>query len=68
MRCKHCNVDLPETYKTCPLCANETTDEEAVIKNMKAVPYSKDEPSEASRVKKEKPPFSMEKVKAYFNL
>ncbi len=68
MRCEKCNVDLPESYTRCPLCGSEPSDIEARIKNKTAVPYS-DKPCVNAEVKKkEKTPFTTEKIKAYFNL
>ena len=67
MRCIYCNVDLPDTYKLCPLCGKEASEDEAKIKGLSSVPYSKNPPSLNDKVKKEKSPFCIEKVKAFFN-
>ena len=66
MRCKECNVDLAEGYKLCPLCGSPASDEEARIKGLTAVPYSKNPPKEAE-LKKEKNRLSVERIRAYFN-
>ena len=68
MRCNKCNVDLPENYTRCPLCAGEPTDCETKIKGLNAVPYSDLPIPEAKDIKKEKTSFTFEKLKAYFNL
>ena len=68
MRCKECNVDLPENYTLCPLCGSAAADEEVKIKGLKAVPYSTEPAPEKTELKKIKSPFSFEKIKAYFNL
>ncbi|MBR3816652.1 MAG: hypothetical protein IKJ27_07995 [Clostridia bacterium] len=68
MRCKHCNVDLPETYTRCPLCGNTPSDEEPRIKDLEAIPYPDKKINEAAtKPEKNKSPFSVEKIKAYFN-
>lgn len=68
MRCKHCNIDLPETYTRCPLCGNAPSDEEPKIKGFEAVPYPDGNGKEkAAELEKNKAPFSFEKIKAYFN-
>lgn len=68
MRCKQCNVDLPETYTRCPLCGNTPSDEEPKIKGLQAVPYPDRTGNEGPvKLEKNKIPFSAEKIKAYFN-
>lgn len=41
MRCKNCNVDLPEFYTACPLCGEKTTPDEPVIKGILTAEYPK---------------------------
>lgn len=67
MRCNKCNVDLPETYKSCPLCHSATIDEEVKIKGMSAVSYPKGPAPKEDELEKAKIPFCFEKVKAFFN-
>lgn len=67
MRCKECNVDLPENYTLCPLCNNPASDDEVKIKGITAVPYPLNAPDKEAEIKKVKTPFSIEKLKAYFN-
>ncbi len=67
MRCNYCNVDLPETYKLCPLCGNPASDEQVRIEGITAVPYPDNPPSQEIVIKKEKSPFTFEKIKAFFN-
>lgn len=31
MRCKNCNVDLPDSYTVCPLCHEKAVDEPAIL-------------------------------------
>lgn len=68
MRCRHCNVDLSETYTKCPLCGEKAENDEARLKGLKNAPYPHNVPTEVQQVKKKKTPFSIEKVKAFFNL
>lgn len=68
MRCKACNVDLSETYTQCPLCGEKAVDELAKLQGLKPAPYPHNVPvRKAENKKKEKTPFSIEKLKAYFN-
>ncbi len=41
MRCRECNVDLPETYTTCPLCGTKASADPAVIKDIRVAEYPK---------------------------
>lgn len=41
MRCKNCNVDLPNEYTHCPLCNEKAADEEAQIKGIRIAEYPK---------------------------
>ncbi len=68
MRCKHCNVDLPENYKLCPLCGNAASYEETKIKGLSSVSYPKNEATAVQEPKQKKSKFSFEKIKAYFNI
>lgn len=68
MRCIACNVDLSETYTVCPLCGEKASDEPAKLQGLKPAPYPHNAPvKKAENEKKEKTPFSIEKLKAYFN-
>lgn len=69
MRCKECNVDLAETYTTCPLCSAKAVDEPPRLEGFTVAPYNKDVYAEPNK-KKEKysTGFSLEKLKAYFHL
>lgn len=68
MRCNKCNVDLPENYTRCPLCGSAPVDCETKIKGMIAVPYSDLPVTPTEKNEKEKTDFSLEKIKAYFNI
>lgn len=68
MRCEKCNVDLPENYTRCPLCGSKPINNEAKIKNLKAVPYSDSAVEHIEKAEKVKTDFTFEKIKAYFNL
>ncbi len=68
MRCKECNVDLAEIYTICPLCGAKASDEEAKLTGIKVATYSKAEPVEETGVPKATKNFSLEKLKAIFNL
>lgn len=69
MRCRECNVDLSENYKKCPLCNGEAHNDEAKVKNIKAAPYPYNaEIKETEKIKKPKTAFTVEKIKAFFNL
>lgn len=68
MRCKKCGVDLPESYKICPLCGEKAVNEPLKLSVTDYVPYSKEPVREQETFAKEKTGFSMEKLKAYFNL
>ena len=68
MRCKACNVDLSETYTVCPLCGEKASDEPARLQGLRPAPYPHNAPvKKAENEKKEKTPFSLEKLRAYFN-
>lgn len=69
MRCLKCNVDLGETYSTCPLCGEKATEEEPLLKGFTVAPYPKNSPIKPAE--KERTPsrgISRERLKAYFNL
>lgn len=68
MRCNKCNVDLPENYNRCPLCGAEPEKSEAKLKNLNAVPYPDTPISESEKPQIIKTNFTLEKIKAYFNL
>ena len=69
MRCNACNVDLSETYTKCPLCGVKATNEPARIQGLKPAPYPHNVPvKKAENEKREKTYFSIEKLKAYFNI
>lgn len=68
MRCKHCNVDLAETYTLCPLCGEKVADEEPKLEGIKVAPYSVSAPTKEVGIPKAKKNFSLEKLKAIFNL
>lgn len=69
MRCKNCNVDLPETYTICPLCGEKASDGEPKFKDIKYVSYPRGQykliPVEPLKAKTG---FSINKIKAYFNM
>lgn len=68
MRCKACNIDLSETYTQCPLCGEKAVDEPAKLQGLKPAPYPHNVPvRKADDKKREKTPFSIEKLKAFFN-
>ncbi|MBO5937417.1 MAG: hypothetical protein J6Q79_07405 [Clostridia bacterium] len=68
MRCTKCNVDLADSYSRCPLCGSAATDEPAKLQGIKEAPYSKTAPVKEENVPKAEKNFSLEKLKAYFNL
>lgn len=68
MRCKKCSVDLPESYKICPLCGEKAVNDPPKLDIAAYVPYSKEPVHEQEAFPKEKSGFSKEKIKAYFNL
>ncbi len=69
MRCRECNVDLSETYTKCPLCGEKAYDDEPKIKGIKPAPYPHGKTPQISvQSEKKKTPFSIEKIKAFFNL
>ena len=68
MRCKKCGVDLPESYKVCPLCGEKAVNEPSKLKVSAYVPYSKEPLLPQEPFEKAKSGFSTEKIKAYFNL
>ncbi len=41
MRCRKCNVDVPEFYKKCPLCNETVFDDENKIQNIKTAEFPK---------------------------
>ena len=41
MRCRECNVDLPETYTACPLCGGKATPDAPVIEGIRTAEYPK---------------------------
>ena len=68
MRCNACNVDLSETYTVCPLCGEKASDEPARLQGLRPAPYPHNNPVKKSDGEKRgKTPFSIEKLKAYFN-
>lgn len=69
MRCRECNVDVSENYKKCPLCGSKVYDDEPRVKGIKAAPYPENvSVPETVNPKKPKTAFTVEKLKAYFNL
>lgn len=69
MRCRECNVDVSENYKKCPLCGSAVYDDEPIVKGLKAAPYPENVlPQKTENPKKPKTAFTIEKLKAYFNL
>ena len=69
MRCRECNVDLSETYTKCPLCGAKAYEDEAQLKGISPAPYPHGEvPKMKKDNQKLKTPFTLEKVKAFFNL
>ncbi len=68
MRCKKCNVDLGENYTKCPLCGGDATDEKAKIQGITTAEYSSAKPVKSDDAPKAKKNFSIEKLKAIFNL
>lgn len=69
MRCTKCNVDLAETYTLCPLCGEKASNDEPLLKGLSVAPYPKNSP--IVPLEKEDNPikgFSIEKIKAFFNL
>lgn len=68
MRCKECNVDLGENYSRCPLCGSTPTDEDPKFQGMRTASFSKDAPAKDQDMPKAKGSFSIEKIKAIFNL
>lgn len=68
MRCKKCSVDLPESYRICPLCGEKAVNEPSKLAVCAYVPYSKEPVREQEAFPKEKSGISREKIKAYFNL
>ena len=41
MRCRECNVDLPETYTACPLCGAKASPDEPVLKGIRTAEFPK---------------------------
>ncbi len=39
MRCRNCNIDLPESYKVCPLCGEKAYDDQPLIEGIKTAEY-----------------------------
>lgn len=68
MRCIKCNVDLAESYSRCPLCGAEAVNEPAKLLGIEEAPYSKTAPVKEKDVPKAEKNFSLEKLKAFFNL
>lgn len=68
MRCNKCNVDLGENYKICPLCGSDAADEKARLQGIATAEYSSAKPVKLEDAPKAKKSFSMEKLKAIFNL
>lgn len=69
MRCNACNVDLSETYTVCPLCGEKAVDEAPRLQGLKPAPYPHNVPvKKPEDEKREKTPFSIEKLKAYFSM
>ncbi|MBQ5904446.1 MAG: hypothetical protein IIW88_01070, partial [Clostridia bacterium] len=68
-RCKHCDIDLGEEYTVCPLCGESTVNENKKIAGFETAPYplTYSIPTH-EKIKTEKAPFSIEKLKAYFSI
>lgn len=68
-RCKHCDIDLGEEYTVCPLCGESTVNENKKIAGFETAPYplTYSIPTH-EKIKTEKVPFSIEKLKAYFSI
>lgn len=49
MRCRECNVDLPDNYTACPLCDGKIFDDELQIKEIRTAPYPKAQPEPFKR-------------------
>ena len=41
MRCRECNVDLPETYTACPLCGTKASPDAPVIEGIRTAEFPK---------------------------
>lgn len=39
MRCRECNIDLPDNYTACPLCSSAVFDDECLIKDIRTAEY-----------------------------
>ncbi len=69
MRCNKCNVDLGETYTLCPLCGEKASNDEPLLKGFSVAPYPENTPvKEMPKDNKTGKNFSIEKIKAFFNL
>ena len=49
MRCRECNIDLPDNYTACPLCSSEVFDDELKIKDVRTAEYPKASPEPYKR-------------------
>lgn len=49
MRCRECNVDLPDNYTACPLCSAKVFDDELLIKGIRTAEYPKVQPEKYKR-------------------
>ncbi len=49
MRCRECNIDLPDNYTACPLCSSEIFDDELKIKGIRTAEYPKAQPEAYKR-------------------
>ncbi len=69
MRCLKCNVDLAETYTSCPLCGEKASNDEPLLKGFTVAPYPKNSPVTPMK-KTDKPKYGLnkERIKAFFNL
>lgn len=68
MRCNECNVDLGESYTRCPLCGNVASADEARLEGLSTAEYPSDAPAKTPNAPKAEKSFSIEKLKAIFNL
>lgn len=68
MRCKQCNIDLSDSYKKCPLCGAAAVNEPCVLQGVSCVSYSVKAPVKGEKPPKFKTDFTMQKLKAFFNL
>ena len=49
MRCRECNIDLPDNYTKCPLCSSEVFDDECLMKDIRTAEYPKAKAKPAKR-------------------